>query len=569
MKRPAVICLLACLMSLAGMPAAFGDGAAAQAAADQPAATPLAALPRVSWNGTRVVLLMIDGLAVKPYQQALAAGRLPHIERLLESRPAVSGLALATFPSATSPSVPELLSGRYAEIDTLDEPGAVHSFDRVERRVIRYVTRPDAWQWPVPNLFDATRGMPALTVFEGRWDGPKSVLTHFNVATQAALELVGAGALASGDRGPVEAFLDEILGDTPPVVSLVVFNEFDMIAHFHGPDSPQARDALANIDALIGEILDALDSRTGPNAIPFLDRTALLVFGDHGMVPSGSFVDLQRWFEDRGFDAVDVSTVPHVLFRERLGTWWTEWPDVILVSGGSNITQVYLRQLSGQWERADAARRPGDAVEEDTRVSRIADRLIGLEGVAQVIWMDRGGITHVHDRDGEAHIYVQGHDNARTFAYTAPPAAREDPFGYLGNPATAALVCRTDPPPADCFHPRVEWQDRTLDSRYPGAVALVPKAFNPQRYTGDLMVTAKPGYSFLRDQKGDHGNLERGAMLTPLIISGPGVRSRPEAHAMRLVDIYPTVAVLLGAKADDPAFSGLDGRVLDCVRGSP
>ena len=37
------------------------------------------------------------------------------------------------------------------------------------------------------------------------------------------------------------------------------------------------------------------------------------------------------------------------MLRERLGSLWTRWPDVILVSGGSNITQVYLRSASGGW----------------------------------------------------------------------------------------------------------------------------------------------------------------------------------------------------------------------------
>jgi hypothetical protein len=35
---------------------------------------------------------------------------------------------------------------------------------------------------------------------------------------------------------------------------------------------------------------------------------------------------------------------------------------------------------------------------------------------------------------------------------------------------------------------------------------------------------------------------------------------------VRLVDIYPTSAVLLGARTDDPVLRQLDGRVLDSVR---
>lgn len=76
------------------------------------------------------------------------------------------------------------------------------------------------------------------------------------------------------------------------------------------------------------------------------------------------------------------------------------------------------------------------------------------------------------------------------------------------------------------------------------------------------MVTASLGWSFIKNQWGDHGNLEREAMLTPLVINGAGVAKSAMLPAGRLVDIYPTAAVLLGADPDDPALSGLDGRVL-------
>ena len=79
------------------------------------------------------------------------------------------------------------------------------------------------------------------------------------------------------------------------------------------------------------------------------------------------------------------------------------------------------------------------------------------------------------------------------------------------------------------------------------------------------MIAARRGYTFLRGQQGDHGNLDPDAMFTPLVINGPGVTPRPESHQPRLVDIYPSAAVLLGAAIDDPAFAALDGRVLDCV----
>jgi hypothetical protein len=528
------------------------------------------AIPHITGNGRRLLLLMIDGLAVKPFETLLADGRLPAIERLLQMRPSVSLRAISTFPSATSPAVPEFISGRYAEIDTLQAAGAVHAFDREERRVVRYVTQPDAWQWPIPTLFEAARELPAITVFEGRWDGPTAILTQLNLAWQAAFEAIGAEALSGGDRGPVEVFLNAVRGPRPPALSLVVLNEFDIAAHFHGPLSMQAQNALVNTDRLVGEIITTLENTAGADGRSMLDETSIILFGDHGSVESGQYVDLATFFIKRGIEAVDVSTVPHVMFRERLGTLWTEWPDAILVSGGSNVTQIYLRQASGSWGTRDT-RSGGNARHALTRPDTVAlaKVIAGVEGIGQVLWLDSDGSVQVLAADGSAaRIQVREMAGAKGFAYIVDDDATADPFGYLGDLATAASVCRTSEINDACFLSRTQWFDRSFETRYPGAVALIPKAFQPQRYTGDLIVTLLPGYSFLRNQKGDHGNLERDAVLTPLIINGPGLAQCSETHRPRLVDIYPTAAVLLGADPDDPAFAGLDGRVLDCARGA-
>ena len=524
-------------------------------------------VPAIPRGEKRLLLVMIDGLSVPAYEQALASGRLPHLQRLMHDRPTAVAQAVSTFPSATSPSVQELLSGYYAELEVLTTPGAVHAFDREERRVIRYVTEPDSWRWPLPTLFDAVRGQPAVTVFEGRWDGPTAILTQLNLAGQAALAALGATALSDGDAGPVRAYLQLLNGPEPPVVSLVVLNEFDMAAHFFGPHSDEALAALQAMDALFGEIVATLNSRPGIGGRSLLDDTVILVFGDHGMVETGRFVDLPKFLAGLGVDAVDVSTVPHVLFRERLGTLWTQWPDAILVAGGSNVTQVYLRRASGAW--SDTALATDGEARRAARGSPAPDtgrQMASLEGIAQVMRIDEAGVIHVVARDSEARIVERLRGTQRVFAYVVPADAVRDPFGYLAQEATRGLVCRGETALESCFMDSRSWSDLTYTSRFPSAVPLVPKAFRPAKFAGDYIVTAEAGYSFLRGQEADHGNLDRDAVLTPLILNGPGIHPCDEAHVPRLVDIFPTASVLLGADPADPAFAGMDGRVLDCVQ---
>jgi len=542
----------------------------AKANSERSAENLVGTIPRIEPNSSRLLLFMIDGLAVKPFEAALEQNLLPNFSYIMHVRPTVKTHAISTFPSATSPSVPELVSGRYAEIENLPAPGAVHAFDREQRRVIRYATDPDSWQWPVVTLFDATRHLSAITIFEGRWDGPKSILTQYYMAKQAMFELLGAHGFAEGDRGPVDAFLLAVKSLHPPSVSLLVLNDFDMASHFYGPESVEAREALVKADGYLGEIIESLGNIPGSQKKSLLDETNIMIFGDHGHVTSGQFVDLVSFFKEKNLKAVDVSTIPHVVFRERLGTLWTDWPDVILVSGGSNIAQVYIKQMSG-WKKQNNNNSGNENAESvvKTDLRPLAIDIARIQGIDQVLWVDRNGDTNVlSDEDKFARIQVKAGNKTNRFAYIVPDAAQGDPFDYLLNTETQALVCRESQVNDSCFHSRSVWFDKTDNSRYPGAVALIPKAFHPERFTGDVMVTLKPGYSFIRGQKGDHGNLFQDAILTPLIINGPGITPVPETHRPKLVDLYPTAAVLLGARSDDLAFNGLDGRVLDCVLAS-
>jgi hypothetical protein len=525
-------------------------------------------LPRLAPGGRRLLLVMIDGLAVRPFERALGTGAMPRLERLLSERPTSKTEALSSFPSATAPVLPELLTGRYVDLEELQAPGAVHAFDREDRRIIRYITEPEAWRWPVPNLFDAAEaaGLSTVTVFEGRWKGPESILTTAAIARAAVREVIGAGAFGSGDRGPVRAFLERLERKGMPDIALLVFNDVDLKGHFHGPDSDEVQAALRETDALLGEVLDWLAQAPDADGTPLLQRTTLVLFADHGMVPSGRFLDVETFFEERELVTYDASTLTHAVLRERLGTLWTQWPDVILVSGGSNVTQVYLRHPSGGWldgqvaqDKARGRRRPDTA--------EVARSLAEQPGVEHVLRQtDADTIEVLASGERRARIVQRRTMAGRSYAYAVSRAATGDPFEYLGDPRTAALVCRSDRPKRACFRDAATWMSETRDSRFPGAVALVPKAFHPQRFTGDLMLTALPGWSFLRWQKGDHGNLERDAMLVPLVLNGPGIEATPLPPLVRLVDLFPTLAVLLGADADDPTLRGLDGRRLPGIQ---
>src|SRR3546814_12163942 len=73
----------------------------------------------------------------------------------------------------------------------------------------------------------------------------------------------------------VLAWLDEPAATRPRIVTLY-FDKVDSAGHWHGPDSPQAHAALAEVDAAIGRLREGLAGRD------LLGRTNPGIVYDHG-----------------------------------------------------------------------------------------------------------------------------------------------------------------------------------------------------------------------------------------------------------------------------------------------
>ncbi len=98
-----------------------------------------------------------------------------------------------------------------------------------------------------------------------------------------------------------------------------------------------------------------------------------------------------------------------------------------------------------------------------------------------------------------------------------------------------------------------DWLRATFDSQYPGAPALIPKAFVLHHTTSDIIVNASASYNFSKFFKGDHGVLEKESMTTTLLASGEGIKSNADFSDFLWVDFLPTVLRLMRIEAP-PAF---------------
>src|SRR6185369_11242117 len=119
-----------------------------------------------------LLAICIDGLQARTFETLLEEGKLPNVARLLDRYPHARGRSLSSFPSSTAPSVPEFLTGRYAD-RTPAMPRSIHAFDRVSERARRYSLEPGAWEDGTPTLFTLlqARGESSVSLFEGHFDG--------------------------------------------------------------------------------------------------------------------------------------------------------------------------------------------------------------------------------------------------------------------------------------------------------------------------------------------------------------------------------------------------------------
>lgn len=101
---------------------------------------------------------------------------------------------------------------------------------------------------------------------------------------------------------PYQERVDEVLAwyDAPeserPRFAAVYFDRVDTAGHYTGPRSDKTKEALAEVDGYVGQLVDGLKSRG------LLDTTNIIIVSDHGMasieqeqvIEVGPFIDLEK-----------------------------------------------------------------------------------------------------------------------------------------------------------------------------------------------------------------------------------------------------------------------------------
>ncbi|HSG47925.1 MAG TPA: ectonucleotide pyrophosphatase/phosphodiesterase, partial [Longimicrobiales bacterium] len=224
-----------------------------------------------------VVLLSMDGFRWD-YQDLHPT---PNLDRIAAAGVRADGL-VPVFPVKTFPNHYSMATGMYADAHGLvGNDFCEPAFDACYSLGNRAEVENPRWYRGEPIWVTAeTQGMVAAS--------------YFVVGTEAPVLGVQPTEWHRFDAEVTyETRVDRVLAwlalppETRPHMVSFYFEELDNVGHSHPPDSPEVREAVARVDALIGRLLDGIE------ALPHGDRVHVVVVSDHGM---GGFTAEQTYF---------------------------------------------------------------------------------------------------------------------------------------------------------------------------------------------------------------------------------------------------------------------------------
>lgn len=246
-----------------------------------------------------VLLVSIDGFRA----DYLDLGITPHLSRMAHEGVRARWMT-SSYPTLTFPNHYTMVTGLRP-----DRHGIVHNTMRDETlgsfKLSSEAVGDGRWWGGVPIWVSAERaGLPTATMF---WPGSEAAIA--GVRPKRWMKYDGEMPMAQRVDTTLD-WLDEPVATRPRLATLY-FSALDSAGHEFGPDAPQTRDTIREVDAAIGRLLQGLESR-------HLDaRVNVLVVSDHGMaaVPAGQQIAIEDMVDPADAERVTagevVGFVPH------------------------------------------------------------------------------------------------------------------------------------------------------------------------------------------------------------------------------------------------------------------
>lgn len=494
------------------------------------------------------ILFFVDGFDRDVFDELLAAGQLPNIDRYLVRRGARVENAVTCIPSITCANAVTMMTGRY--------PGRHDILGNkwFDRRTLVYRSYMYAetclsvnGDFTAPTVYEAMPDKLTVTIRGAVQRGVKHV-----VPTDVEIGVcffMGWFEWADGWTVRSLEFLPDIARREkrwPDFITLYCPG-LDEVGHQFGSHSPRYRSAARNIDLQIGKLCGMLESTA------LLERTYLLLATDHGHEPLPHHQALNPTEVLRRRYGWRIHNSPidggSMSWRQR----YFNRIDAVDVNGGSRRYGLWLRGPEG-WASPPPADQCREIMAEgDAPLARLDSVLLGAY---------RSGADQVRlvSRDGEATVTRRMGKGGREYRYDA---AWGDPLALLAEPDSAAFV-------AAGWHDSRAWLKATAAARHPDVVAQIVEAFDSPR-SPDILLFAREGWDFERGHAGGHGSIGRRDMRVPMLVAGPGIPAGHRVPTARVADIAPTIVELLAGREGLARLGDIDGVSLvpELMNGRP
>jgi predicted AlkP superfamily pyrophosphatase or phosphodiesterase len=290
-----------------------------------------------------VVMVSFDGMR----HDFLDRAATPNFQRV--AREGVRAAALIpSYPSKTFPNHYTMATGLYpAKHGIVDNAFYDPEFEATYRLGDPDKVRDGRWYSGEPIWVTAeSQGIKAASFF---W-----------VGTEAAVRGIRPSYFKYYDRDfPHAARVDTVLHwlslplEERPRLVMLYFSEPDATAHRHGPDDPAVAETVAELDALLGRLLDGIE------ALPIAEAVHVVLVSDHGMmpVPPDRVVYLDDYVDLDGIRVVDTLTQALLYFD---GAEERRWAVHEALAERLEHARVFFQgETPPEWHSADS-RRIGD-----------------------------------------------------------------------------------------------------------------------------------------------------------------------------------------------------------------
>ena len=493
--------------------------------------------PQVERPESAVLLISIDGLAVKVFDELLDTGDLPNIKSLIDRGLRVRR-AVASEPTITYAMFTTILTGRYA-----GSHGIVGNkwFDRWAL-LYRDYTNIVTYRWVGKDYL-------APTLYERLPATMKSVSIQSPNRRGAARKIDNwassgirwfFGALHDVDR--LIPLRMELIAESAnrwgvwPVLIHAYLPAVDEIGHRYGADSTEYRRAVINADRQVGRLFQAVQDAG------MIDRTCFVLISDHGHLPSppDRYFNVADHLRRMGWTVQDRPT--HVADYNRRRRHYAG-TDAVVVTGGDRRAVIHLPGPDAWHQRPDYA---------------VVEALIDpAAGPGPSVWLSPAvKFAFAPRRDpatGRRTVEVYSRHGHSRMGRRRVRGRLEYGYQVVTTDALAGAI------PTGWYDAQT-WLTLTVDTPYPDFVVPLVELFESPR-AGDVMLTAAPGWDFSAGGRGGHGGVDAGDVLIPMVFAGPGIPAGCTIDHARLVDLAPTILGLISAEDrafDVESFDGID-----------